>query len=83
VLPAWAAKSTKPMVHLCCVHEEDNVDHILAQCKYVTMRKQVWFGCLQGTGLQIAESSVDTKLENWWTEAREQVQPADRINVTP
>jgi hypothetical protein len=48
-----------------CLQEEDNVDHILAQCTYARM---VWFGCLRSFGLHLPEPQQHANLERWWRE---------------
>jgi hypothetical protein len=58
-----------------CLQDEDNVDHILAQCPYA---KMVWFGCLRRMGLQLQEPQENTDLERWWTEARKRLRKEDR-----
>jgi hypothetical protein len=58
-----------------CLQDEDNVDHILAQCPYA---KMVWFGCLRKMGSQLQEPQENTDLERWWTEARKRLRKEDR-----
>jgi hypothetical protein len=58
-----------------CLQEEDNVDHILAQCPYA---KMVWFRCLRRLGLHLQEPQEHTDLERWWEEARKRVRKEDR-----
>lgn len=60
--------------HVSVLQEEDNVDHIFAQCVYM---RQVWYGCLQTVGPQIDEPQATSSLEQWCPAAREQVQKSD------
>jgi hypothetical protein len=57
-----------------CLHDEDNVDHVLSQCPYI---KMVWFGCLRRMGLQLQEPQENTNLERWWTETGKRLRRED------
>jgi hypothetical protein len=65
----------QPVPCFICLQEEDNVDHILAQCAY---SREVWYRCLQHMGLQIMEPQEDSKLQEWWLFARRQIHPRDK-----
>ncbi|XP_071677262.1 uncharacterized protein [Lolium perenne] len=58
-----------------CLHEEDNVDHILTLCPYA---RQVWCRVLHSAGLRMADPGFTGNLQRWWTEARKRVRRFDR-----
>ena len=59
-----------------CEQEEDNVDHILAQCVYA---RQVWFLCFRELGVDEAliPTTEDT-LGDWWVSARKRIDKRHR-----
>jgi hypothetical protein len=65
----------EPDVCYTCLLEEDNVDHILAQCVFA---RQVWHGGLLAVNLHMVEPQQDSKLEDWWIAARDFVRREDR-----
>jgi hypothetical protein len=65
----------QPDTCFTCLQEEDNVNHILAQCPYA---RQVWCEVLQSAGLSLPDPGAVGNLESWWTEARKRIQKRDR-----
>jgi hypothetical protein len=58
-----------------CLHDEDTVDHILANCVFV---REVWMRCLHRAGLVIADPQRDDAFQSWWLRARALIHKTDR-----
>jgi hypothetical protein len=58
-----------------CLQEEDTAQHILGHCVYA---REVWYLCLTGIGLSIAEPQRNISFEDWWLTTRSFIRKEDR-----